>query len=356
MLLIIQLYFVAACRCGSYLQIVLKFNRDPKQVFFECTITLGSLKNCGKLWLRDAKRRKVAETLQHKPVEKYRAELARELMVPGEPEPPTLPSAPVLRQARYQLAKEKYIHEDPMMALNMMAHSGYETDIHVFCLKPFFLIYWTNAQLQRFREFCNKQGSYVTIDASGGFTKPIKKLYDRPSGPTFQYVMSTVSSAGQFAAAQMLSESHDTDKIFFFLMTQARIAGCIPKEVVMDMSRALLNGVTQSYTQFNSVEDYADYLFEISGPLPATYIRLDNAHFIHLYSSLFKKQPRDLRKFYLGAIGQLVMCRTKAAARKIVKCILTLAFSEKHGKLSNGLKSAAQKAEETLEALMTGTS
>lgn len=151
----------------------------------------------------------------------------------------------------------------------------------------------------------------------------------------------------------MLSESHDTDKISFFLTEQIRIAGCIPKEVVTDGSRALLNAVTRSYTRFRSIEEYADYLFEMSDsdPLPDAYIRLDNAHFIHLYSGLFAKKPCELRKFYLGAIGQLVICRTKSAAKEIVKCIL---ISEKCGKLANGLKSPAEKAKEKLEALMTG--
>ena len=151
----------------------------------------------------------------------------------------------------------------------------------------------------------------------------------------------------------MLSESHDTDKILYFLLIQKRLSECIPNEVVTDMSRALLNAVTRAYTQFRYIEEYADaYNTSI---LPNVYIRLDNAHFIHLYPALFRKKMYDVNKFYMGSIGQLIMCRSKKDAEKIVRAIFTIALSTNYGKMYNRRPSSAQRSKEILETLITGT-
>lgn len=103
--------------------------------------------------------------------------MANKLIPPGGKEPPNLHSAPVYRQAKYQRNQEKYIDKDPMKALDIMSNSGYESEIKLFCLKPFFIIYWISPQQQLYQEYCNEMGSYVSIDAFGGFAKPLNLDY-----------------------------------------------------------------------------------------------------------------------------------------------------------------------------------
>ena len=110
--------------------------------------------------------------------------------------------------------------------------------------------------------------------------------------------------AGQYSVVHMLSESHNTDKIHFFFMTLNRFGAPVPKEIVMDMSRALLNAVTRAYTHCDFIEEYAEKCWE-GNKLPKVYIRLDNAHFLKLYSTIINKEKKMTRtkRLYLASVG-----------------------------------------------------
>ena len=58
-------------------------------------------------------------------MEQLRTELSNKLMVEEDKEAPTLYSANVLRNVKYETVSAKYIDRDPMKALEIMACSRY---------------------------------------------------------------------------------------------------------------------------------------------------------------------------------------------------------------------------------------
>lgn len=348
----ISFTFLAACHCGSQLVAIMDFNINPDKVVLTCYITIGSREGCGKRQLRNKNRRMVGEILKNKKVEKYRAEIAKEKMVDGDPVPPTIREANVYRNVRHETVAAKYLDPDPINALDILSFSRYGNEIRLVCRKPFMVHYWTGTELQLLKKYGTEGDSFTSIDATGDVVDPLQKPFDMPSGAVFLYQITLTCSAGQITVGHMLSECQDTDAIQFFLMKHMQASGVIPKEVVTDMSRALLNSITRTYTSYRYVEEYADACD--SDELPNVYIRLDVAHFIHMYAVLLAKKMKDVKTFFMAAIGQLIMCRDKKTAAKIIKHIFTLALSKKLGNTVDGRSSQAQKSKKYLESLITG--
>lgn len=334
------------------MDVTINFDKSPEKVVFKCQIKIGSRQGCGKRWLRNKSRRNVAKVLENKTVEKYRSELAKELMVEGDVVPPTLRDANIYRNVRHETVAARYLDPDPFTALGILSSSRYAKEIRLLCQFPFMVHYWTSTEMQLYIKYGNEENSYITIDATGNVVDPLKKPFDMPSGAVFLYQIILNCSIGQLTVGHMLSECQDTNKIQFFLMEHLRESGVVPKEVVTDMSRALLNSITRTYTPFRHVEEYADACD--SGSVPEVYIRLDVAHFIHLYAVYLSKLMKAVKKFYMASIGQLIMCRDKEAAAEIVKHIFTLALSKKLGNTVDGRFSLAQKSKNYLESLITG--
>lgn len=89
---------------------------------------------------------------------------------------------------------------------------------------------------------------------------------------------------GQFSVCQMVSESHNTNSIHFWLAEWIRSGVPVPKEVICDWSRALLIAIIRAFTGYLTIEDYADAFRNINN-LPKCYVRIDVAHFIKKYSN-----------------------------------------------------------------------
>lgn len=75
-----------------------------------------------------------------------------------------------------------------------------------------------------------------------------------------------------------MSERHNTNSIHYWLMEWIRSGAPRSREVVCDFSRALLTAAIRSFTNYSTLDEYADAFKE--GNLPACYIRIDVAHFI----------------------------------------------------------------------------
>lgn len=293
--------------------------------------------------------------LKNKGVERHRAEEAnKRINITGDPEPPTLYSAAVYRQAKYEAARDEYLDPDPLKALEILASSQYVSEIVNLSIKPFYIQYWTNTQLQIFKKYSNVDNSFITIDASGKFVHRLKKMFNVPCGPIFLYQVELKCDAGQISIAQMLSESHDTNNIQYFLLNFKQKAARSPREIVMDMSKALLNGVTRAFTSFNYIEEYAEACHGTD--VPDVFIRLDVAHFMKLYATFFKKHAKQtkIKRFYLAVIGQIVMCRNISDAEILLRSVFILCFSESDGLLSDGSDSLCEKAKKYLRCVITG--
>lgn len=139
---------------------------------------------------------------------------------------------------------------------------------------------------------------------------------------------------GQFSVCQMISESHNANSIHFWLAEWLRSGASAPKEVICDSSRALLIAIIRAFTGYLNIDDYAD-AFRNSN-LPKCYVRIDVAHFIKQYSKTCKTLNKRIKTFYLGAIGQLILCRSITQVKEIIRSIFTVALSETDGNLQNG--------------------
>jgi len=82
----------------------------------------------------------------------------------------------------------------------------------------------------------------------------------------------------------MLTESHTTNSIQFWLIEWKRTGAPRPREVVCDFSIALLTAVVRSFTEYLTLEQYADACRNVN--VPDCYIRIDVAHFIKIYKFL----------------------------------------------------------------------
>lgn len=149
----------------------------------------------------------------------------------------------------------------------------------------------------------------------------------------------------------MVSESHNTNTIHFWLAEWIRSGAPVPKEVVCDSSKALLIAIIRTFTGYLNIEDYADGCKNFN--LPKCYVRIDVAHFLKKYSNFLKTLHKRVKRFYLGAIGQLILCRNILNAKEIIQSIFVVALSETDGHLKSGNLTQCDEARVKLTNLMT---
>lgn len=284
----------------------------------------------------------------------YRAEKANMLMAVGNPEPPHLYSSAVLRTAKAETIKANYIHTDPLKALAILKSTSMNNVIHNIGLDPIFVHYWTNHQLNVYRKYSIESDACIFVDATGSIVKKLCKVDGSMSKHIFLYHCVINCKNGQFSVCQMMSESHNVNSIYFWLAEWLRSGASVPKEVVCDSSKALLIAIVRAFTGYLTIEDYAD-AFNKNSNLPKCYIRIDVAHFIKLYVKICKILNKRVRTFYLGAIGQLILCRNIIKAKEIVKSIFTIALSETDGNSKSGHSTHCDLERIKLTNLMTAS-
>lgn len=297
---------------------------------FFCTFIEGKSR-CGKRYLRRPIRDKIAEKLKTTTAMAYRTELADDLMNTSDTaEPPHLFSANVLRVAKNKVIKEDYLDKDPLKALLLMQLGSLRDIIHNIGLNPFFIHYWSNYQINVYRSYATSEPACIYIDATGSIIKKIKRPDRSKSKHIFLYnSVINCDNSGLFPVCQMLSESHNTNAIQFWLLEWIRLGALRPQEVVCDFSRALLTAAIRCFTGYLTLEDYSDACK--NSQLPRCYIRIDVAHFIKKYSNFLKNTRPRIKKFYLSLLGQLILCRNIETAEEILTCILIISRSETEG-------------------------
>ncbi|CAD6215159.1 GSCOCG00011169001-RA-CDS, partial [Cotesia congregata] len=343
-------FILGYCQCGSILYGIINNEDTKKQVEFTCTITKGSGK-CGKRWLRGKKREDTVAEMGEKTVNVYRAEKAEEKMEHGEQEPPNLPSSPVLRTARYEERKKKFLHTDPIQALQILKYTDGKFIIRNIGFDPFYVHYWSRHQLNIFRDYHAREPSCLGIDATGKIMKKLVKYGEIKSKSIYLYHGVIRLNEGQFPVLQMISESQNTNSIHFWLNEWIRSGAPSPSEVVIDGGRAIITGAIRAFTNHSTINEYADACY---GPtLPPCYVRMDNAHFIHTWVRLLKNVHPTVSVYYKAAIGKLIMTTSREEAKKIVRNILILSQSETYRVLDDGRDTEAEKSYKYLKALIT---
>lgn len=144
----------------------------------------------------------------------------------------------------------------------------------------------------------------------------------------------------------MLSEKHNAFHIGTWIRYWFLLGAPLPKECISDDGAALVIAEINALTRYLTVTEYANACF-MSKPI-SCYIRIDVAHFIKKYSRFFTKADTLVKRFYLGAIGQLILCRSLKQAEQILRMILICCRSSSCGKKSDGQPT---KCSESIEAI-----
>ena len=168
----------------------------------------------------------------------------------------------------------------------------------------------------------------------------------------FLYLIVINFSGQQFTIGQMISERQDTNVIITFWNNWIQYGFPRPKEVVMDSNQAQLIATITKMTECKTIGKYADACF--SNSVPNIYIRIDVAHFIHIYARFLSQSSRLVKVFYLACLAKLISMTNKDEARNYIKAILTIALSKRAGILPLGQPSPCQTAKDFLRNSITG--
>ncbi|KAG5860831.1 hypothetical protein JTB14_019384 [Gonioctena quinquepunctata] len=100
-------------------------------------------------------------------------------------------------------------------------------------------------------------------------------------------------------------------------------------------SRVLLDACCWAFTGYDTIEKYAEAC--VKNEFLRTFIRIDVAHYIKNWADFLKTERKLVKKFYLFAIGQLILCRNQNDARRISKALMIISMSDTGGVGANSL-------------------
>lgn len=228
-----------------------------------------------------------------------------------------------------------------MVALSKMKYlAEFQNTIHDIGYDKTFVHFWSNLQLQIYKDYCRKEKIItISFDATGGCVRKIKRNENIRSGPIFLYEGVMSIDQHTFTVMSMLSERHDTLSISTWLNRWLRCGVKSPKVVICDQSIALMSALTQSFTQYKSLEQYLQVCFSIvvlkkEEELPTCFIRNDVNHFVHLISQW--KEVKDskfvrTKELIIRGMGLLILCTCIYEAEKILEAIFTIILSKFDG-------------------------
>lgn len=140
----------------------------------------------------------------------------------------------------------------------------------------------------------------------------------------------------------MISETHNTSHIVYWLFEFVRLFQDIPNTFISDMSIVLLSSAAIAFAGFGSVWDYIDWLFAIitsqnitSARLPKCQIRIDLNHLVKNIANCdaikLKPNPPNHKQFLVRATCLLIKCASLEKARSILYSILVVTKSKVQG-------------------------
>ena len=282
--------------------------------------------------------------------EKYSAsrihmEEATRLMKPGdEHEPSNLPTKNALRLMKSRKKNEGHLHSNAILALGeMMEHQPYSCIFKDIGYKPFFLHYWSSAQINAYRIYTRQTKiPCVSIDATGGLVQRVRSSRDVPTKVIFFYEIDSEKGI-QFPVANMLSERQHNTAIAFWLLSWLREDICGPRICVTDQSRALMQASAHAFTQYPTLIAYLSACsslllrqgveVESQVEVPHCMLRNDFAHVMKIFSTWdeIKNAAPRTKNFYMRSAALLVGCTSFDNIKVLYECLFRVLLNEVDG-------------------------
>ncbi|KAJ2941022.1 hypothetical protein O0L34_g13151 [Tuta absoluta] len=297
-----------ACnKCTGKIKIIIYWPTE-KIAKCDCIVT-DNEESCTpkkKIKLSPAKRQELAEDLKHESAIIVKNKLSASTMVPGDIEPPHVPTVGALRQIKHEANKCEYFDSNPITSLWIMALTSYKDLIRQIFLYPvFYVFYWSLPQVQYYAKYAESNRTLLSVDATGSIFKkfgPTSKIEATQHIFLYMCLLATDKNERSVPVTQMVSESHTIDTIEKWL--QAWVQGKkTPNEVVMDDAAALIGAAVKAFTEFDSTKEYVkDSFSKLDKGLKtpdACYIRIDTSHFVKIIYNLNCFKNKDVRiKFF----------------------------------------------------------
>lgn len=223
-----------------------------------------------------------------------RSLVAADMVEEGQLEPGVLPNKDTLKTAKYRTKireSNERLDADPVIAVAKMAHHNDTSKyIHAVAIHPFCVMYATLAQAALIRSNTKRERIVLSVDATGVslLLSPIASKSEKTGKMKrcFLYVITLQSATERgLPLYQMLSQDHRSIQINNMMLNcKSQNNDFTPNEIVVDDSAALLLSSVTCFTEFNSVNKYLDYCFDIrreeDDSRAITYIRLDRSHIV----------------------------------------------------------------------------
>lgn len=308
-------------------------NINREVVIVTCTVQHTPGGQCSKRPCRYPERgeigKRMYETGVHGSV--LQKQYASDNVIFGEDVPAYVYDAQTFRDAKHKFVSDTHVHKLPLTALCILKSNALKNELHSIGAYPFYVWYSSVQQLHIYQAYCrtNAQNVKVAIDATGTIVSKIMRPDGSISGHVFLYECVIYWQNQQFSVNQMLTEKHDSVHIANWLRNWKKLGAPPPKELVSDDGKALIIAAINSFTKFYTITEYVNACF-LKKKIPC-FIRIDVAHFMHKYAILLKESTTLVKKFFLVAIGQLILSRSDNEAYRILKCVLLISQSQSCG-------------------------
>ena len=133
----------------------------------------------------------------------------------------------------------------------------------------------------------------------------------------------------------MLSSQHDALSISFWLERWIVEGAKIPKAIVCDFSRALLNAAVKAFTRCNDLNEYICKLHDAAnnGVFDDCLIRVDICHFVKIIARFDCYANKRTKYFFTKSICLLIFCKNFSECETIIEAIIICSQSEWEGSI-----------------------
>ena len=210
--------------------------------------------------------------------------------------------------------------------------------IHGVGSSPFYVFYWSPAQLRAYKEYCRifKDAAVISLDATGSLVTKLTRPGGKKMGHIFLYSLVINFEKTTLPVYQMLSEKHDTEWIQYWLQQWIRSGAPKPKQAVCDYSRALISAVCMAINNI-TIKSYINKSFASVQGDPrsieslVTFIRIDVAHLVHMvcrWKSFKSVRQSAIEDFYIRCFALMIECQTLPQLDEIFRLACVVAMQE----------------------------